>query len=43
LIEGTIIPINDKNGIGESKIIIFRNKNPWYDFIIIHMDNINNY
>jgi CheY-like chemotaxis protein len=28
LIEGTIIPINDKNGIGESKIIIFRNKNP---------------
>jgi len=28
MIDGTIIPINDKNGIGESKIIIFRKKNP---------------
>jgi CheY-like chemotaxis protein len=28
MIEGTIIPINDKNGISESKIIIFRKKNP---------------
>ncbi len=26
MIEGRIIPINDKNGIGEIKIIIFRNK-----------------
>ena len=28
MIEGTIIPINDKNGIDESKIIIFHKKNP---------------
>jgi CheY-like chemotaxis protein len=28
IIEGTLIPMNDKNGIGKSKIIIFRNKNP---------------
>lgn len=28
MIEGKIIPIDNKNGIGKSKIIIFHNKNP---------------